>query len=86
MTKAPERWNASWDNNVTLARMADDAGIEFLLPVARWHGYGGQTNTEGSSFETLTWASGLLAATRDLVVFGTVHVPLINPVSPPNKR
>ena len=27
----PERWDASWDNNLALAQMADDAGIEFLL-------------------------------------------------------
>ena len=36
--------------------------------------------SEGTSLETLTWAAGLLAATRELVVFGTVHVPLINPI------
>ena len=28
MTKVPERWDASWDNNVTAARMAAEAGIE----------------------------------------------------------
>jgi len=80
MTKVPERWDASWDNNVTAARMAAEAGIEFILPIARWHGYQGQTNTSGSSYETLTWASGLLAATEEITVFGTVHVPFINPV------
>jgi alkanesulfonate monooxygenase SsuD/methylene tetrahydromethanopterin reductase-like flavin-dependent oxidoreductase (luciferase family) len=80
MTKAPERWEASWDNNVTVARLADDAGLEFLLPVGRWHGYHGETDTEGTSFETLTWASGLLASTRELCVFGTLHVAFVNPV------
>ena len=80
MTTAPEAWNASWENNLKLAQMADDAGIEFILPVARWHGYGGKTNTEGSAFETITWATGLLAQTREIVIFGTVHVPFISPV------
>jgi alkanesulfonate monooxygenase SsuD/methylene tetrahydromethanopterin reductase-like flavin-dependent oxidoreductase (luciferase family) len=80
MTTAPEAWVASWENNVKLARLADEIGLEFILPVARWHGYGGKTNTEGSAFETLTWASGLLALTHEIVIFGTVHVPLINPV------
>jgi FMNH2-dependent dimethyl sulfone monooxygenase len=80
MTTAPEAWEASWDNNQKLAQMADEAGIEFILPVARWHGYGGKTNTEGSAFETITWATGLLAQTREIVIFGTVHVPFINPV------
>lgn len=80
MTKAPERWDASWANNVAAARFADEIGIEFVLPIARWHGYRGETDTEGTAFETLTWATGLLAATREIAAFGTVHVSLINPV------
>jgi alkanesulfonate monooxygenase SsuD/methylene tetrahydromethanopterin reductase-like flavin-dependent oxidoreductase (luciferase family) len=80
MTKAPERWEASWENNLAAAKLGEAAGLEFILPVARWHGYRGETDAEGTSLETLTWAAGLLAATDDLVAFGTVHVPLINPI------
>lgn len=80
MTKAPERWDHSWRNNLTAAQLADEAGLEFLLPIGRWHGYKGETDTEGSSYETLTWASGLLAATREICVFGTLHVAFINPL------
>jgi len=79
-TKVPERWSGSWSDNLKLARMIDDAGVEFLLPVGRWKGYGGATNSEGETFETVTWATGLLSATRHITVFGTVHAPLIHPV------
>lgn len=79
-TTAPERWEASWEDNLRAALLADQAGLEFLLPVARWHGYGGQTDRQGTSFETLTWATALLGATSDIVTFATVHSPLINPV------
>ena len=79
-TTAPEQWRAGWEENVEAARLADAAGLEFLLPVARWHGYGGLTDRQGTSFETLTWATGLLGATRDIVTFATVHTALINPV------
>jgi FMNH2-dependent dimethyl sulfone monooxygenase len=79
-TTAPERWNAGWPENREAARAADLAGIEFLLPIARWLGYGGLTDRQGTSFETLGWASALLAATQDIVVFATVHVPLVNPI------
>jgi FMNH2-dependent dimethyl sulfone monooxygenase len=79
-TTAPEQWMATWEDNLEAARLADESGLEFLLPVARWHGYGGQTDRQGTSFETLTWATGLLAATRDIVTFATVHTALINPV------
>ncbi|MDO9443580.1 MAG: LLM class flavin-dependent oxidoreductase [Beijerinckiaceae bacterium] len=80
MTKAPERWDASFENNLKAARLADAAGLEFLLPIGRWHGYKGETDTEGSSFETLTWASGLLGATEQISVSGTLHVAFVNPV------
>jgi alkanesulfonate monooxygenase SsuD/methylene tetrahydromethanopterin reductase-like flavin-dependent oxidoreductase (luciferase family) len=80
MTRAPERWDASWDNNLAAAKLADAAGLEFLLPVARWQGYGGETDPEGSALETITWATGLLGATEGVTVFGTVHVAFIHPV------
>jgi dimethylsulfone monooxygenase len=79
-TTAPERWLAGWDESLEAARLADAAGLEFLLPIARWQGYGGATDRQGTSFETLSWASALLAATTDIVVFATVHVPLVNPI------
>lgn len=80
MSKVPERWDASWENNLKAAQLADKSGIEFILPIGRWHGYKGETDTEGTTFETLTWASGLLAATQYVCVFGTVHVGFLNPV------
>jgi dimethylsulfone monooxygenase len=76
-------WDASWENNLTVARLADDAGLEFLLPLGHWHGYKGypaETDDEGGAFETLTWASGLLAATSRIAVFGTLHVGYMNPL------
>jgi dimethylsulfone monooxygenase len=79
-TKVPERWKNEFAENVQLAQMADAAGIECMVPIGRWKGYGGETNFEGSTFETITWAAGLLAATRRLSVFGTVHVPIFPPV------
>ena len=80
MTKAPERWDQSWENNLCAARLADEAGLEFLLPIGRWRGYGGETDTEGTTWETLMWAGGLLAGTRDISAFGTLHVSFANPV------
>jgi alkanesulfonate monooxygenase SsuD/methylene tetrahydromethanopterin reductase-like flavin-dependent oxidoreductase (luciferase family) len=76
----PERWDASWENNVRLARLADEMGIEAMVPIARWKGYGGASNPNGTSFESIAWACGLLAATRRLQVFCTVHVPLHHPL------
>ena len=80
VTMVPERWSGSWPDTLRLAQMAEDAGIDFILPIGRWKGYGGDTDYQGATLETVTWACGLLAATRRITVFGTVHAPLFHPV------
>jgi alkanesulfonate monooxygenase SsuD/methylene tetrahydromethanopterin reductase-like flavin-dependent oxidoreductase (luciferase family) len=77
---APERWEASWENNLRLAQLADAAGLECMVPIARWKGYGGESNPNGASWESTTWAAGLLAVTQKINVFATVHVPLNHPI------
>ncbi|MGE0627206.1 MAG: LLM class flavin-dependent oxidoreductase [Hyphomicrobiaceae bacterium] len=80
VTLVPERWSGQWDDNLSLAQMADEAGIDFMLPIGRWKGYGGDTDYQGATYETITWAAGLLAQTKRITCFGTVHAPLFNPI------
>src|SRR3984885_5676018 len=76
---APERWKADWDDIVAMTLIADEAGIEFILPVAKWRGYQGKANIYGRSFETLTHGAALGAVTKRIAIFSTVHVPLVTP-------
>jgi len=69
----------TWEENVRYAQWADRIGLDAVIPIARWRGYGGDSNLGDRSFETFTWATGLLAATKRIQVFATVHVPLIHP-------
>jgi FMNH2-dependent dimethyl sulfone monooxygenase len=80
VTLVPERWSGSWEDTLALARMADEAGVDFMLPVGRWKGYGGDTDYMGASLETITWATGILASTKRIIAFGTVHAPLFHPL------
>src|ERR1051326_4835829 len=80
VTFVPERWSGSWPANKRLAQLADQTGIDFLLPIGRWKGYGGDTDYQGTTLETITWATALLATTKRITVFGTVHAPIFNPV------
>ena len=81
VTTAAGTWPMNWEDNAELARMADAAGLEVLLPVGRWKGYGGESNFNNRTFETLTWAAGLGAVTEQIAVLSTVHVPLMHPVA-----
>jgi alkanesulfonate monooxygenase SsuD/methylene tetrahydromethanopterin reductase-like flavin-dependent oxidoreductase (luciferase family) len=69
-----------WDETLRLAQWADRLGIDAVVPIARWRGYGGRANLGDRSFETFTWAAGLLALTERIMVFSTFHVPLGHPV------
>lgn len=80
VSKLPNRWQATWQNNLKLGKMLDDAGIDFMLPIARWIGYGGETNFHGYVLETVTWATALLANTKNITVFATVHTVANHPV------
>ena len=76
---APERWKADWPEVVKATIMADEAGHDFILPVAKWHGYGGKSNNLHRSYETLTHGAALGALTKHAAMFCTVHVPLVTP-------
>lgn len=69
----------TWEENLRYAKWADRIGIDAIVPIARWRGYGGEANLGDKSFETFTWATGLLSATERAQVFATVHVPIVHP-------
>lgn len=79
ITKVPERWAAKWDDIVAMARYADDSGLDFLLPYARWKGIPGEIPQRTHSFETLAHAAALSGHTRRIGVFATVHTSIVHP-------
>lgn len=79
VSKAPERWRCEWDDVVEACVMADQAGIDFILPVAKWRGLGGEADNLGRSFETMTHSAAIGALTKRIGLFATVHVPLATP-------
>jgi alkanesulfonate monooxygenase SsuD/methylene tetrahydromethanopterin reductase-like flavin-dependent oxidoreductase (luciferase family) len=79
-TTAEGTLEMDWPNTLEVARLADEAGIEALVPIARWKGFGGPTDFNGAAFETYTWAAGLAAATEQIVLFSTSHVLTTHPI------
>jgi alkanesulfonate monooxygenase SsuD/methylene tetrahydromethanopterin reductase-like flavin-dependent oxidoreductase (luciferase family) len=81
ITTAENAWEMNWSDTEEVVTMADRAGFEVLLPVARWKGYGGPTNFNNRTFETFNWAAAVSAITDHSCIFSTAHVPLIHPVA-----
>lgn len=80
ITKHADRWMADWDDVVTVAQMSDRAGLDFFLPLARWKGFGGETNARHISYETFTFAAALAGLTEQIALFSTVHTLIVSPV------
>ena len=51
MSDLDGRLDITWPNTIALARLAEEMEFEALVPVARWHGFGGATNPQGPGFE-----------------------------------
>lgn len=80
ISKLDDGWDASWEKNLKLAQLLDDAGIDFMLPIARFTGYGGEKDFQGSILETATWAAALLASTKNIVIFATIQTAVNHPM------
>ena len=63
ITTVPEAWKLDWADTVAIAQAVDQSGMEALLPVGRWRGYGGPSDFNSTTFESFTWASALGART-----------------------
>jgi FMNH2-dependent dimethyl sulfone monooxygenase len=81
LTTAETGFDASWDQTLAISRIAEAIGMEMLIPIARWRGLGGDTDPFSHSFETMTWAAGIAAATEQINVVSTLHLPLTHPVT-----
>ena len=79
MTQVPERWSGKWEHVAEVACFADNAGYDFLLPIGRWVGYGGDTNPTSNTYETFSFAACLSGLTKRIKLFSTVHTPFIHP-------
>ena len=80
ITEAEGGIAVTWPETKRIAQLADRAGLDALIPVARWKGFGGTTNFNDRCFETFTWAAGLAAVTERIQLFATLHVPTVHPV------
>jgi alkanesulfonate monooxygenase SsuD/methylene tetrahydromethanopterin reductase-like flavin-dependent oxidoreductase (luciferase family) len=80
ISHAEEALHITWPETVRVAKAADAAGIEALIPLARWKAVKHTVQEYERVFETFTWAAGIAAATERAQIFSTVHIPLVHPV------
>src|SRR3977135_2838115 len=61
------------------ARLAENAGFDFLLSMVKWRGFGGTTNHWDYSLESFTLMAATAAVTERIALYASVAIPTIHP-------
>ncbi len=77
-TTAPHP-EASYAWNKRAAVYAEDIGLDFIMSMAKWRGFGGTTDHWGRSLESMTMMSALAEATSRVQIWATMHANVHNP-------
>jgi pyrimidine oxygenase len=79
ISKTTPSLDGLWKQNLAAAVTADEVGMDFVMSMGKWRGFGGETNHWGTSMESLTMMAGIAQATKRVKVWATVHTLLHNP-------
>jgi pyrimidine oxygenase len=79
VSKATPRLDGLWPQNLEAALAAEAAGLDFVMSMGKWRGFGGETDHWGTSLESVTMMSAVAQATKRIKVWATVHTLLHNP-------
>jgi pyrimidine oxygenase len=77
-TTAPHP-EASYAWNKRAAVHAEDIGLDFIMSMAKWRGFGGTTDHWGRSLESMTMMSALAEATSRVKIWATMHANVHSP-------
>ena len=72
--------DGGWAQNRDAALIAEAEGLDFVMSMGKWRGFGGATDHWGSSLESVTMMAGIAALTKRIKVWATMHAILHNPV------
>ena len=71
--------DASFDYNRDIAILAEETGLDFIMSMAKWRGYGGVTEQWRHALDSQMLMAALAAVTKRVKVLTTIHTLLQNP-------
>ena len=71
--------DGGWEQNREAALLAEAEGLDFVMAMGKWRGFGGDTGHWGHSLEAVTMLAGIAAITSRVKVWATLHTILHNP-------
>jgi pyrimidine oxygenase len=79
ISKAAPRLDGLWRQNLEAALAAEAAGLDFVMSMGKWRGFGGETDHWGTSMESVTMMAAIAQATSRIRIWATAHTLLHNP-------
>lgn len=70
---------ADYAYNKSVAILAEEIGLDFVMAMAKWRGFGGVTDHWGETIESMTMMAGIAEATSRVQVWATVHANMQHP-------
>lgn len=79
ISKNAPRLDGLYATNREAAVIADRIGLDFIMSMSKWRGFGGETDHWRHSMDSLTMMAGLAEATTRVKVWATMHTLIHNP-------
>jgi len=79
ISKTTPTLDGLWRQNLAAAVIADEIGLDFVMSMGKWRGFGGETDHWGVSMESVTMMAAIAQATKRVQVWATVHPLLLDP-------
>lgn len=79
LSSTAPRIDGSYEYNRNAAVLAEECGLDFIMAMAKWRGYGGPNKHWQYSLDSQILMAALAAQTKRVKVWATVHTLLQNP-------
>jgi pyrimidine oxygenase len=79
VSDATPRLDGLYPQNRAAAVLADEIGLDFIMSMAKFRGFGGATDHWGTVLESVTLMAALAEATKRVKIWATLHPMLQNP-------
>lgn len=79
VSKTTPTLDGLYAQNRAAAVAADQVGLDFVMSMGKFRGFGGETDHWGTSLESVTLMAAIAEATKSVRIWATVHPLLQNP-------
>jgi len=79
LSSTAPKLDGSYDYNRKVARLADETGLDFIMSMAKYRGYGGETEHWRHALDSTALMAALAEATDRVKIWTTTHTLLQNP-------